>query len=89
MEPVDEELYLSEFDEADEVLGDDDLNDEEPVEETSGEYAEVEPLYVEMPPDDEDQNPGHILDDFEVVEVVFEPDGPGEVVVVEVEEDEL
>lgn len=92
MEPVEEELYVSEFDDADEILGDDDLNDEEPVEETAGEYAEAEPPYVEMPPDDEDQNPGAVeyIDHIDLVEVSIEPDGLGEIIeVVEVEEDEL
>ena len=90
MEPVEEELYVSEFGEADEVLADDDLNDEEPVEETAGEYAEQPPMDTQYaPPDDEDQNPGAVeyIDHIDLVEVSIEPDGLGEII--EVEEDEL
>lgn len=88
MEPV-EEQYLTEFDDADELVGDDDLNNEDPVEETFDGYAETDPVYVEAPPDLEDQNPGAVqyVDHIDLVEVSIEPGGLGEIV--EVEEGEL
>lgn len=77
-----EEYYVAEFD--DEPVDDADLNDEDPVEETADEYAELPPADAQYaPPDDEDQNPGHITDDLEVHDATIAPDGLGEIIVIE------
>jgi hypothetical protein len=44
----------------DEFVVEDDLNDEEPVEESAEEYGYVEPSTDVPPPPDEEQNPGFV-----------------------------
>lgn len=44
----------------DEFVVEDDLNDEEPVEESAEEYGYVEPSTDVLPPPDEEQNPGFV-----------------------------
>ena len=44
----------------DEFVVEDDLNDEEPFEESAEEYGYVEPSTDVPPPPDEEQNPGFV-----------------------------